>query len=542
MTDATLAAPPPFLEAQRPGRRERWSLRVVQFGAVAAMLVSATMFPFELDRFFVPKELALHLTALLASLPLLGSARRASATRVDLLLLAVLALGLVSTLLATNHWVAARSLGIAASSLALFWTARMLRAAGLGRPLLGALAFAAMLAVATALAQAYGLRTELFSINRAPGGSLGNRNFVAHLSAISLPLLLLTVVRARRATGFFLALLGICVSAAALVLTRSRAGWLGAGVVVLVLLLGWLATPSLRRHGRSWLRLAAILPLIGSGVTAAVLLPNQLRWRSDSPYLETARRVVDYQGGSGRGRLIQYRNSLEMTLHNPLFGAGPGNWAVEYADFADNRDPSMDPSEGGATSNPWPSSDWVALLAERGVPAFALLVLAWVALSTAAWRGMRTALAPEEGIAALTLLAMLAGAAVVGMFDAVLLLAWPAFLFWTAAGALLPPGAARPVEAIPAARAAAFLLVVVLVAASAVRSGAQLAGMWIYTARDDGPGLELATRLDPGSYRTHLRAARYYGRGNGRYCDHARNAHRLYPNAASARAMARRCR
>ena len=35
------------------------------------------------------------------------------------------------------------------------------------------------------------MQSEYFSLNRSPGGTFGNRNFVAHLAAIGLPVILL---------------------------------------------------------------------------------------------------------------------------------------------------------------------------------------------------------------------------------------------------------------------------------------------------------------------------------------------------------------
>ncbi|HEU0076979.1 MAG TPA: hypothetical protein VFQ76_04975, partial [Longimicrobiaceae bacterium] len=98
--DATLTARPvhpvPTPGPTPPRRAERLALRVLQLGALAVVLAAARHKVFELDRFFVPKELALHLAALLAAALALGSARREGATRVDALLLGFLALGAAS--------------------------------------------------------------------------------------------------------------------------------------------------------------------------------------------------------------------------------------------------------------------------------------------------------------------------------------------------------------------------------------------------------------------------------------------------------------
>ena len=63
----TIAAPFP----PEANRAERLALRVLQVGAIAVVIVVSTLHIFELDRFFVPKELAFHLTAVVAGLLLI---------------------------------------------------------------------------------------------------------------------------------------------------------------------------------------------------------------------------------------------------------------------------------------------------------------------------------------------------------------------------------------------------------------------------------------------------------------------------------------
>jgi hypothetical protein len=164
---------------------------VLQLGAVACVLASLPSPLFDLDRHQVPKELVLHLTAGLAAVLALRSVRRLPLALVDLLLLAYLALSLLSALGAENHWLAFRALGVTLSGAAVFWTARGISRAGLARPLVVALAAAAVIGAMTGLLQAYGVELPLMTATRAPGGTFGNRNFMAHLTAIALPALLL---------------------------------------------------------------------------------------------------------------------------------------------------------------------------------------------------------------------------------------------------------------------------------------------------------------------------------------------------------------
>lgn len=506
----------------------RFALRVVQVGAVAAVVAVTTYFTFELDRFFIPKELVLHLTAALAALAAMRTLREATTTRIDHLLAAWLGLCALSALFATNRWLGLRALAISASSVLLFWVARRLREAGYGRAVVAALAVAVVAVAVTSLLQTYGLDIALFSENRSPGGTLGNRNFVAHAAAFGLPLVLLAAIGAQRC--FALGAAGAALATASLVLTRSRAAWLAFAVVVVVFLAAMLASPPMRRDARAWRRLALIVLVIAAGAGAALVLPNALRWRDKNPYLQTVRHVTDYESGSGHGRLVQYTRSLVLTLHHPLFGAGPGNWAVRYPEQAARHDPSLSDGDPGMTTNPWPSSDWVAWLAERGPFAFALIALAFLGIAAGGVRQLLASQTPEEGLAAAALLATVAGACMAGLFDAVLLLALPSFLVWTAIGALFAaPPTRRPLPVI------ALVAIVLVSAAGATYSAMQIAAMHFY----DAGAAARAARVDPGNYRAQLRLARGGGRAR---CEHARAAHALYPNAVAAKQASRGCR
>src|SRR5256885_4834988 len=442
----------------------RISLRVVQLGAIAVVLAVTTFFSYELDRFFVPKELVLHATAVLAALFAIRTLREATATTIDRLLAGYVALGVLSAAFATNRWLGMRALAIGASSVLLFWIARRLRDAGLARPLVAALAIAVVAIAVTSLLQTYGVETTLFSENRSPGGTLGNRNFVAHAAAFGLPLVLLAAIGAQR--RFALGAAGAAIATASLVLTRSRAAWLAFAAVVVVFLIAMIASPPLRRDGRTWRRLFAMIVFVAVGVAGALFLPNALRWRSRNPYLQSVKHVTDYESGSGRGRLVQYEQSLRMALHHPLLGVGPGNWAVDYPKFAARHDPSLSDGDPGMTTNPWPSSDWIAWIAERGVAAFVLMALAFLGIAMTGVRQLFAAQSADEGLAAAALLATVAGACITGLFDAVLLLALPAFLVWTALGALAtPPPTRRPLPTL------AIVAIVAIAALGAARPG-----------------------------------------------------------------------
>lgn len=527
-----------------PTRAEVAAGAILVLGAIAVVLVALPYRLFDLDRFFVPKELALAVTTGAAAVVLIESSRRLEIARLDVLLAAWLLLNATSAVFAENWWLAARALGVTVGGVATFWCARAIACTGASRWVVPGLGFATAVASATALAQAYGWEPEIVSANRAPGGTLGNRNFVAHLAAIGLPsLLYVTLVARSWLTSIFGALL-LSVSAAALVMSRTRAAWLALIVTGVVLLAAAIWRRRLVFVGRSGARAVLVAVFAAAAVGAAILLPNDLNWRSDSPYLETAAGVVNYREGSGRGRLIQYRNSVRLAEASPLVGVGPGNWSVAYPEVATRRDPSLDDS--GMTANPWPSSDWVAYLSERGLPAFAALVLAFLMMGLGALHRVARARTPAGALRALALAGTVSITVLVGCFDAVLLLGPPSLIAWALIGALMAPIRARwaftPSEA---TRRVALIVALTCAALFVVRGTSQVVAMAIYSS---GPGriatVRQAARVDPGTYRLRVRAAELHAnRGECRTAiEHAEAARDLYPHAPAPRRILRRCR
>jgi hypothetical protein len=284
------------------------------------------------------------------------------------------------------------------------------------------------------------------------------------------------------------------------------------------------------------------------GLLLALALPNRLNWRSESPYLDSLTGVTNYKEGSGRGRLIQYRNTLRMAGDHPILGVGPGNWPLHYPNYMSPGDPSFDPDDVIPT-NPWPSRDWMATLAERGVPASLLLLLvgatialgAWARIRNRTWRSLPERRSPPLGD--LTIVATVIAVVVVGSFDAVLLLPAPTFFAWTVLGVLT--SSARPIREVGVPRTRRRWLVLVVAVAGGVlllRSTAQVLAMALV---DGGrrSAMELAARIDPGSYRIHMLLAERW-RAEGR-CDraraHAARARDLFPNHPAPRAMLRAC-
>ena len=88
-------------------------------------------------------------------------------------------------------------------------------------------------------------------------------------------------------------------------LSRSRAAWLGAVTCLAFLAAEGLWVGRLWEDTRLRRRVGRLGALAAAGLALALILPNRLNWRSDSPYLESLTGVANYKEGSGRGRLIQ---------------------------------------------------------------------------------------------------------------------------------------------------------------------------------------------------------------------------------------------
>jgi O-antigen ligase len=528
---------------QAPNRVDRAAAVILCAGVIAVMLVALVFKVFELDRYFVPKELVMNVAALVAAGLFLTRGNYRAPDIIDALLIAFLAWSILSGIFAGNHWVAQRAIALSLSSAVIFWTARSAAEAGLQKILLVAASTATVIVAGTSLAQAYGVETDYFTLARSPGGTLGNRNFIAHIVAIGLPITLWCAVAAKRSISALVGSLAVAVLVATLVLSRSRAAWLATIAFIVITAIPFLAARKYWKDTPAGGRLARILLAAFLGGTVAVIIPNTLEWNSDSPYLDSARKVVDYSSGSGRGRVAQYRNSLKIVKADPLLGAGPGNWPVKYPKYAPGGDKSL--AESGMTANPWPSSDWVAFVSERGAIATVCLLAVFALLFFGALRKWRELSGYDAVLLRIALAGTVITTSIVSAFDAVLLLPAPAFLAWMIFGAAAP-ARTSPVN-LPGIkgreRTVAAVLTALLVI-GVIRSTSQILAMTAVGTGGRTSGWVSGARLDPGSYRIQQRTAELYA--NRGQCSKARpyirRAVGLFPNSPPARRLARRCR
>ena len=285
-------------------------------------------------------------------------------------------------------------------------------------------------------------------------GTFVNPSHMASYLVLALPAALACAAGARsapaRAAGAFAAV----VLAAALVLSRSRGGWIAslAGAAVL-------GTFSLRARAAG--RLTGVLALVAAGVALGLLaLPGTL------PAL--ASRVGTLTPGQDAfGRAGPWGAALQLTCARPLTGWGPGTYAHAFLAV---RPPGyyFRPSHA--------HQELLELGVELGVPGLALGLALGFALAR---RAVRAAARLPHG-ATLPHAALVAGAA---GFLCTCLWDWPlhvpatALAFATVCGALAAPTRQGPE---PAPRARAFASVA---AALALALAAPLTDRWIAEAR-----------------------------------------------------------
>jgi putative inorganic carbon (HCO3(-)) transporter len=532
------------MTAERSETRPAWA--AVAFcclvgGLLATLLVAVPREWLVTDRFTFPKAMLFHAAALATAVACLAGARRWRLDAVALLAGVFAGLGLLSALLvAHNPWLTLGAVGVTLSGGALFLSARALAEGDRREAMLRAVVVAAGLLAVSVLLEAHGPLAGLSTMNRAPGGLLGHRNRAAHLLVLSLPVAWLCVRRARERWGLGLLLAAVMALGAAITLTRSRAAWLA------VFVLGVAAAGAWWRGRRdagdtSW-RTAGFLVALLAGVGAALGLPNALEWRS--PYADTLRRIGEHDAGSGRGRLIQYANTLRMVGDAPVLGVGPGNWMVHYPRYATPGDPSYS-VDALLPVDALPQADWLGLLAERGAPALGVLAAIAGLLLREAWRRARQDPERKSREEALALMAVLIALLVLGGLDTVLLTPAATFLVAVIVGALtrtqrewrvvLPGRGTRW-----AALAGGVLLVGGVLGYGAVTGWArQLA----HTRPQTEARLARAVSLDPGGYEARVFLGQWLFR-SGR-CEQAleffQEASHLLPHAELPRRASSRC-
>ncbi|MHA7632033.1 O-antigen ligase family protein [Corallococcus sp. M7] len=519
-------------------------------GVFGSVLLAWPVPPADPLDFFQPKTAMVIFASFLAGAVYVVHERERWLDAENGALLLFLGLGVTSVLtVATNRSLAWSSLGTSASGVLFFLVARGLSSRARG-VLLTTVVSTLLLAALIATLEANGLTPRLSAPHRVPGGPLGNRNALSHLLVLGLPATAcLAMGEHRRWRG--LALASAFASGFVVVIARSRGAWLGATWVVVLTSVLVLFVATRTGNGSICRRGAAVLLVWVLGGTSALLLPNQLRWNSPHPYRDTLRGLVEADSGSGLGRLIQYETSLRMARAYGPLGVGPGNWPVEYPRFAAANDPSVHQKSYEPT-NRYPSSDWIAVLSERGLFAFTLLVLVALRLFVLAGSTLLRAPRTDEALAGGAAAVLLVVTTWLGAIDAVLITPAASCVTAVLLGTLLPRRPADtggpPAQGRTLAGAVRWGGGGLLLAFGLLGTSREVALLVIRHAAGTDSNLDAieaqALRFAADDYPTRMTLGIRWG--IARQCDraepHLAAASRLLPSASAPGEIASRCR
>jgi O-antigen ligase len=516
---------------------------IIQVGIILCFLAMVPGGLLGAERHHFAKEAVLGAAAFFASIACFRRRPRLCVDRVELCWAGFLALSVLSMLAARSPWFSLRAMGLSLAGMAIYLTARRLSAEGLGEPMLNCAVVALCVVALTGVLEGYGLVSGLSLTNRAPGGTMGNRNRLAELLVIGFPVLWLQGLRARSRPYLAVTLLGSALAASAVLLSRCRGAWLAAIVMLAVaaLLCIALRRSTLPPYRRRILLLAAA-PVVG--VVATLAFESPLAWSTESPYVDSLSGIVSYRTGSGRGRLVQYANTARMIADNPVLGVGPGNWAVAYPRYASPGDPSYAP-QNLLPTNRTAHSDWLGFAAERGIAALVLL-LAGGAMLLGRFVGAlrRAASTARERLEAAAGILLLVALAVTGSLDSVLSTAAPTYLVFLVLGTIAVPDRAAFELSLSGARHRAALLLAAGV--GVVPAGyvvLQFAAGALYGTSGEPSALRSAVRINPGDYLAQMYLAQYWTQADR--CDLAmpfiHSAAMLYPTAPAPHRLRGEC-
>lgn len=382
------------LAARSPA--DRWSVWALRAGAVALPLA---VWPAGYDLFVLPKLAVLDgLVLTLLGLRVAGWAWGTPGARtgwrrtpLDAPLAALVLSAALSTALAVNRTVALFGayfryeglLTVAAYAL-LFWlAARALDPAGawsVARALLAAGCGAAVLAILQSIvgsALVSGAAAEsastLGGALRA-GSTLGNAGALAAFLAMLLPLAAHELARARSAGDRLLAANAALLLGLALLLTYSRAAWLGAALGCALPL-----APALRGHGRRALAGAAgAAALAVGGLWALAAIRAAPPWAT--AVLARAATLADPVQGSGATRLHIWHDTLGLIAARPWIGWGPDTFGLVFPRFQ-----TGDWTAGFLVDKA--HSDLLQVAATQGIAGVAAYVALLAMVGVAFWRG-----------------------------------------------------------------------------------------------------------------------------------------------------------
>jgi len=367
---------------------ERWLLRTGLFILPLAYWWD-TYDHYVLPKLLVARTLVIGLLVLFIVRALMTRSVKIKRTPLDLPWAVFLASAVVSTILATNPNVAVFGIYSRYDGLltivtyaALFWLAiQSLAGPDDARALLRVLLASGYVVAAVAMIQSvtdYQAQGQIVPAY----GTLGNSNVLGAFLAMLCPLAYGELIEARTWSARILALNGLVLPAAALLLTFSRSAWLGAALAFVVILAG---------ERRAAARIA--IAVAGLLLTLAIALPSvtALGGLGLERALEArARSVLDLSSWQA-SRLHIWHDSVTLIASRPVFGYGPDNVGLVFPLFQTGN---WAPLPGGlAQPIDKAHAETLQVAATQGLVGLGAYAFMIVAFIRAFWKGRRNPVA-----------------------------------------------------------------------------------------------------------------------------------------------------
>jgi putative inorganic carbon (HCO3(-)) transporter len=382
------------LHLDRLGEWTDWTLRA---GAVALPLA---VWPSAGDEFVLPKLAVLHaLVAVLLALRLATWAVRPRVTVVrtplDLPLAAFVASAALSTLVAVDVGVAFFGADLRYEGLLtitcyalLFWLAVQALDAGRARGVLRALLVGGYVAALLGIVQSVVGGVLVGGVSsvetaRTFGGALrasstfGNAYPLGGFLAMVLPVAAYELAAVRSVEDRLLAANAVVVIGLGLLLTYSRAAWIGAAIGLTLVAVPPAIALARRRPALAVAAVAAVaLTAVGGGLAGAGRTAPA--WAS--AVSTRAASLADPVQGSGATRLHLWQDTLHLVAARPLVGWGPDTFGLVYPRFE-----SGDWAGGALVDKA--HSDVLQVAATQGLVGVAAYLALAAAILAAFWRG-----------------------------------------------------------------------------------------------------------------------------------------------------------
>jgi probable O-glycosylation ligase (exosortase A-associated) len=207
----------------------------------------------------------------------------------------------------------------------------------------------------------YGILRGGVHFTRGVGGMIGDNNDFALALNMALPLLVFTGSETGNRWVRRAAIALVPLTAASVIFTHSRGGFLSLAAVTLYLLV----------HSRKKLRALALVALVAA--VGSVVVPRS--------FYERIATIANFQeDGSSMGRLNAWQASLRMANDYPVSGVGLDNFLVQFIYYA------PDPDDIHVAHN-----TYLQVLAEAGYTGLALYLFLFGATGWTLWRVRRRA-------------------------------------------------------------------------------------------------------------------------------------------------------